>query len=79
MDGVVSMPRMLSPSARVAMKHVAETVVDNNWRVRGKLEARGRVTVDVSLSEAGAQRLLMATKQPKLGLLQLHNLFRSRK
>lgn len=53
----------LSAPARVAMKHLAETVVESHWRFSGKLEARGRETVELNLSEAGAQRLLTAAKR----------------
>lgn len=53
----------LSPTARAAIRHLAETVVESHWRFSGKLQARGRVTVDLNLSEAGAQRLLTAAKR----------------
>jgi hypothetical protein len=53
----------LSPPARIAVKHLAETVVESQWRFSGKLEARGRETVELSLSEAGAQRLLTAARR----------------
>lgn len=53
----------LTVPARTAMRHIAKTMVDSHWKFDGKLEARGRPTVEVSLSEAGAQRLFRAAAE----------------
>lgn len=52
--------------ARKAMKQVAQTVMDSHWKFDGKLEVRGRPTVALELSEAGAQRLFHAANETDL-------------
>lgn len=49
--------------ARTAVRHIAKTMVDSHWKFDGRLEARGRPTVELSLSEAGAQRLFRAAAE----------------
>lgn len=53
----------LAAPARIAMRHIAKTVVDSHWKFDGRLEARGRPTVELALSEAGAQRLFRAASE----------------
>lgn len=59
---LVSSMQALRGEARVAVRRVAQTVVDGRWRVEGELRTKGRETVALRLSEAGAQRMVAAAK-----------------
>lgn len=53
----------LDRKARIAMRHLAETVSEQNWVLQGELRARNRQNVRLTLSQFGAHRLIDAVNE----------------